>query len=150
MKKFMFCLLVLSMVIGLPFSYADAQQGKKAWTLLLYFVPDEKIENSLIGNINDIAKVGSGQDLNIVLMFDYASSKPTTYYYIDRGGVKKIKELRGITFSFLKNSFKTEHLFFEIIMNSFMLFESRVRDIEHIILFLFKMILSIIYKCIKS
>jgi len=93
MKKFMFCLLVLSMVIGLPFSYADAQQGKKAWTLLLYFVPDEKIENSLIGNINDIAKVGSGQDLNIVLMFDYASSKPTTYYYIDRGGVKKIKEL---------------------------------------------------------
>jgi hypothetical protein len=93
MKKFLLCVLILTIAIGLASAPASAQQNKKAWTLMLYFVPDEKIENSLIGNINDIAKVGSGADLNIVLMFDYASSKPTTYYYVDRGGTKKIKEL---------------------------------------------------------
>lgn len=93
MKRFLLCILVMTVAISAAVVPASAQQGKKAWTLMLYFVPDEKIERSLIGNINDIAKIGSGSDLNIVLMFDYASSKPTTYYQVDRGGVKAIKEL---------------------------------------------------------
>ncbi len=94
MKKILLCALAIAMITALTIpSSALAQQGKKAWTLMLYFVPDSKIENSLIKNINDIAKIGSGPDLNIVLMFDYASSKPTSYSLVERGGVKILKEL---------------------------------------------------------
>lgn len=94
MKKFLLCVLAAAMITALAIpSSALAQQSKKAWTLMLYFVPDSKIENSLIKNINDIAKIGSGPDLNIVLMFDYAGSKPTSYSFVERGGVKILKEL---------------------------------------------------------
>jgi len=96
MKKIIIAILIVLLMVPAVFAQGNAPV-KKEWTLMLYFVPDEKIEDNLIGNINSIAKIGSGENLNIVLMFDYASNKPTTYYYIDKTGAKKIKELAGET-----------------------------------------------------
>lgn len=92
MRKIFLALMIVAVTCSAVFAQAG-DAAKKEWTFLLYFVPDEKIENSLIGNINAIAKVGSGKDLNIVLMFDYASKKPTTIYSVDRGGAKAVKEM---------------------------------------------------------
>jgi len=92
MKKIVLALLIIMIAASSVFAQ-NAPQAKKEWTLLLYFVPDEKIEDNLVGNINSIAKVGSGDNLNILVYFDYASNKPSTLYYVNRGGVKVIKEM---------------------------------------------------------
>ncbi len=96
MKKIIIAVLIVLLIVPAVFAQGNAP-AKKEWTLMLYFVPDEKIEDNLIGNINAIAKVGSDANLNIVVMFDYASNKPTTYYYVDKSGAKKIKEIAGET-----------------------------------------------------
>jgi|GEM_PF-6639952 len=92
MKKLFLTVLAFLFSICIV-SCAFAQQAKKEWTLLLYFVPDQKIEGYFINLINSLIKIGSDANLNIVLMFDYAQAKPTAYYYIDKSGAKLLREL---------------------------------------------------------
>jgi len=93
MKKLLLYVLIITMALGLFLPSANAQQSKKAWTLMLYFAPDKELEEEFIGKINAMTDPGSGKDLNIVLMFNYASAKPTTYYYVNHHKTKKLKEI---------------------------------------------------------
>jgi hypothetical protein len=82
-------LLFISILI-IPLFLASTAHA--SWTVMNYFVPDEKIESGLLSNVNQMARVGSSDKLKIVVQFDYAK-KPAVRYFITNGGAKAVEQL---------------------------------------------------------
>lgn len=62
------------------------------WTILVYMVPDEKVESALVQNVKDMARVGSTDQVNVLVQFDRAGGQATRYH-IQRGGEEPIENL---------------------------------------------------------
>lgn len=73
---------------------ALAQGGAaKDWTLMLYFVPDAKIESYFQNqDVASIARFGSRPNVNVLLLFDFATpGKPSNYYILEKNSFKPLK-----------------------------------------------------------
>jgi len=63
---------------------------QKDWTLILYIAADNDLRNFAIRNIKQMAKIGSNQNINIVVHLDIklaGSKKATRRYYIDKNKI---------------------------------------------------------------
>lgn len=74
--------------------FAQGSQPKD-WTLMLYFVPDAKIESGFLNDdIASIARAGARANMNIVLFFDFAAAgKPSGYFILEKNSFKPLKSL---------------------------------------------------------
>jgi len=71
-------------------SSIEASKGEKDWTLILYISADNDLRNFAIRNIKQMAKIGSNQNINIVVHLDIKLSgnkKATKRYYIDKNKI---------------------------------------------------------------
>ena len=59
---------------------------KKAWTFMVYIAGDNSLDEAALKDIAEMAKVGSSNDLNIVVQLDRATDKKTRRFYITQGG----------------------------------------------------------------
>ncbi|MFC1745529.1 clostripain-related cysteine peptidase, partial [Candidatus Riflebacteria bacterium] len=50
------------------------KQKKKKWTVMLYFAGDNDLELCELGDVNEMEKVGSNKDVNLVLQLDRSKS----------------------------------------------------------------------------
>ncbi len=102
MKHRLWCLLVLGLlVIILPTS---AQGIVKKWTFMVYIAGDNDLEPFGINDVEEMAKVGSSDDVNIVVEFDRAVgydderwggwTDTRRYYITQTNDLKTLKPLR--------------------------------------------------------
>lgn len=67
--------ILLSLLLLLPVSALASD-----WTILVYMVPDEKVESALVQNVKDMARVGSTDQVNVLVQFDRARGQATRYH----------------------------------------------------------------------
>ncbi|HEY9246892.1 MAG TPA: clostripain-related cysteine peptidase [Candidatus Methanoperedens sp.] len=58
----------------------------KKWTILVYLAGDNNLDEDGASDIAEMAKVGSNNDMNIVVQFDRAGTVGTQRFYITKGG----------------------------------------------------------------
>ncbi len=86
-------LMTLTLTLfGLGFGQVTLPQPKKAWTVLVYQAADNDLEEALIKDFNEMERLGSGTNINIVVQldrspqFDTSNGNWTTTrrYYVTR------------------------------------------------------------------
>jgi len=85
--------LVLTLsLVALGFGQVTLPQPRKSWTVLVYQAADNDLEDALIKDFNEMERIGSGANLNIVVQLDrsprYDTSNDnwttTRRYYVTR------------------------------------------------------------------
>lgn len=59
---------------------------KPKWTFMVYIAGDNNLDPAALKDIAEMAKVGSSEDLNIVVQLDRARDRKTRRFYITKGG----------------------------------------------------------------
>jgi len=58
----------------------------KKWTFMVYIAGDNNLDPAALKDIAEMAKVGSSDDLNVIVQLDRAKDQKTRRFYITRGG----------------------------------------------------------------
>lgn len=59
---------------------------ERAWTLLVYMCGDNNLESSAAADLRELTRIGSTNDVAVVVQFDrYHKGEPTRRYYIEKG-----------------------------------------------------------------
>lgn len=69
-----------------------AAPAVKEWTWFVFLNADNNLDSFGVGDQNEMAKIGSNDFLNIVSLIDRENG-PATLNYIEKGNVKKVKDL---------------------------------------------------------
>ena len=64
----------------------ETRGTKAAWTVLVYLAGDNNLDQSGVGDLLEMKKVGSTPRVNVVAEFDRASSRGATRYLLRKGG----------------------------------------------------------------
>ncbi len=90
---FMLTVLLLAVLLAGP-AFAQGPQPKD-WTLMLYFVPDAKIESGFLNDdVASISRAGAKANMNVVLFYDYAEKgKPSGFFILEKNNFKPVKNL---------------------------------------------------------
>jgi len=68
---------------------------KAKWTWLVYMAGDNNLEGAGVGDLNEMKRVGSNKDLNIVVQFD-TEQQQTTRYLVQRNRLKTVQTMDGV------------------------------------------------------
>lgn len=95
MRKSLLTLTAFLLVICFASPCLAQGSQPKDWTLMLYFVPDAKIESGFLNDdVASIARAGARANMNIVLFFDFAAAgKPSGYFILEKNSFKPLKSL---------------------------------------------------------
>jgi hypothetical protein len=59
---------------------------KFKWTFMVFIAGDNNLDPAALKDIAEMAKVGSSDDLNIIVQLDRANDRKTRRFYITQGG----------------------------------------------------------------
>jgi hypothetical protein len=59
---------------------------KKTWTFMVYMAGDNNLDPDGVQDLNEMKKVGSTKDVNVIAQFDRASGHTAKRYYVRKGG----------------------------------------------------------------
>jgi hypothetical protein len=62
------------------------KSAQKKWTILVYLNADNNLEDAGYEDIREMEKVGSTDDVNIVVQFDYVNPRGTKRLYVEKAG----------------------------------------------------------------
>lgn len=71
----------------------NIHRATKPWTLLIYIAANNNLNSFAIQNLNQMTKVGSSDNLNIVVQFDGLKEGKIKRYYIEYGRARLLEEL---------------------------------------------------------
>jgi hypothetical protein len=75
--------VLIALFAGIATAQAQGQQPVKEWTFLVYLNADNNLYRFGLINLQQMAKVGSNDNLNVVVEFDHAPrNKPTERLYV--------------------------------------------------------------------
>ena len=77
----------------LPSSFID----KKKWTIMVYMAGDSNLEKEMMDQLNDLEKVGTDNNINIVFLID-GKSLVREVYIDNHGNLQEIDGTKGKTF----------------------------------------------------
>jgi len=72
---------------------ADSAPQIKEWTFAVYINADNDLDESGVEDQNEMAKVGSSRDINVVTIIDRYEDVPTAYNYLEKGKINTIRTL---------------------------------------------------------
>ena len=64
----------------------DAKQHLTGWTFMVYIAGDNNLDPAALKDIAEMAKVGSSEDLNVIVQLDRAKDRKTRRFFITKGG----------------------------------------------------------------
>ncbi|NLI77101.1 MAG: hypothetical protein GX442_11755 [Candidatus Riflebacteria bacterium] len=85
-------LLALATVTPLYAEDATVAASPKEWTLAVFLNGDNNLDPFGVEDMEEMAKVGSNDWLNIVVLIDRENG-PATLNYIEKGNIKKVKDM---------------------------------------------------------
>lgn len=65
------------------------------WTILIYMAGDNNLESAGVSDLEEMQKVGSDENINVIVQFDTEESK-TTRYRVEKGRLETIQEMPGV------------------------------------------------------
>lgn len=64
-----------------------AKAAEKQWTLMVYLAGDNNLDSAGVADLQEMKKVGSTDQVNVLAQFDRrGSTQATKRYYIHKGG----------------------------------------------------------------
>jgi len=85
-------ILVLALFVACAITPSTAAPTVKEWTWLVFLNADNNLDSYGVADQLEMAKVGSNDFLNIISLIDRENG-PATLNYIEKGNVKKLKDM---------------------------------------------------------
>jgi hypothetical protein len=65
------------------------------WTMLVYMAGDNNLESAGVSDLEEMQKVGSNDNVNVIVQFDTEENK-TTRYRVEKGKLDTLQEMPGV------------------------------------------------------
>lgn len=65
---------------------SKAREVKKSWTFMVYMAGDNNLDPDGVRDLKEMKKVGSTNDVNVIVQFDRATGHMSKRYYLRKGG----------------------------------------------------------------
>jgi len=76
------------------FSRRNKMENKAKWTFMVYMAGDNNLSSAGETDIGELAKIGSSEDVNIIVEFDrIGTSKHSKRYFIQKDDIQEIEDL---------------------------------------------------------
>ncbi|MCO4781343.1 MAG: hypothetical protein KC646_03410 [Candidatus Cloacimonetes bacterium] len=92
--------LAATSLIGTTF--AEAPQDVKEWTYLVFINADNNLDRFGVGDLNEMAEIGSTENVNIVVQLDRAYGKPAKRYFVQKGDTNEVQDLGEVDMGSVK------------------------------------------------